>query len=80
MQIHASAGKFKAIAADETIDKVMTALHRFEFNLRLREMDFVQNMQTNEAQGDNSVYDVGTIGPVVNTISKIAEVLLYKAR
>ena len=58
----------------------MTALHRFEFNLRLREMDFVQNMQTKEAQDDSSVYDVGTIGPVVNTISKIAEVLLYKAR
>ena len=68
------------MATDETIDKVMGALHRFEFNLRLREMDFVQKMQTNEAKEDSSVYDVGTIAPVVGTISKIADILHYKAR
>lgn len=68
----------KITAADDT-EKIMLFLQRFEFNLRLREMDYVQKMQTKNGHVRDSSFDIGAICPVVRALDKIAEIMLAKA-
>jgi len=47
MSIQSSVNDFVSLTSEESLETLMTAIRRFDFNIRLREMDYVQKMQTN---------------------------------